>query len=59
MHALHMTGVTPSFSGGGGSHHKSSLSSCLVPQRKVGTYINYCMYTNTVRDNILHNTIGQ
>ena len=22
----------------------------LVPQRKVGTYINYCICTNTVRD---------
>ena len=38
---------------------KSSLSSSLVPQRTVGTYINYCMYTNTVRDDILHNIIGQ
>ena len=54
VHANYMIGVTSRL-------HKSSLSSevILVPQRKVGTYINYCMYTNTVRDDILHNIIGQ
>ena len=46
----YMTGVTS-------SRHESSLSSSLVPQRKVGAYINYCMYTNAVRDDILNNII--
>ena len=49
---LNMTRVTS-------SHHKSFLSSSLVPLRKVGIYFNYYMYTNTVRDDILHNIIWQ
>ena len=39
-------------SGSGGSHHTSSLSSSLVPQRKL---VCYCMCNNTVvRYNKLH-----
>ena len=50
VHANYMTRVTNYMTGVIPSHHKSSLSLSLVPQRKVGTYINYCVYTNTVRD---------
>ena len=49
VHANYMTGVTS-------SHHKSSLPLSLVPQWRVGTYINYCVYTH---DQVIFDFCGE